>query len=439
VQARILDGASGVWFFVVSSVLVGFAAYIMTPEERVRALATGRAAALRFATMARGGAATEPFGKALLERTRWSFVTPAVGAGCVVVFFSIALGIGTPSGIDGLVAWGGNIGPRTTNGEWHRLLASAFVHPHMFDLIVNLAGLAAFGLIAERLIGPAAFATVLVSAALAASLVSLSLDPLRLSFGASGAVLGMYGMLVAAAGRVFLATRAPLVPWHVGKPLLPVAAVFLLYTFVSPSMAMKADVTAFLVGVACGFVLTKGIHQGKPGAKLSLRVVAASIVVTIACGFMLRGIDDGRLEVAAVTALEERTARQYETEVDRYRNGATSAEQLIRMIETAIVPELQAAQSRIDQLDRVPDEQRSSIDHTHQYLRQRQESWRLRVDGLRQRSFLEARQAGRKLPPSAPRLTPTQLLEKSSVALLHAEGIERNALKDLRAAASILQ
>jgi membrane associated rhomboid family serine protease len=434
-----LESACRVWFFVVSSVLVGFAAYMMTPEERVRALATLRKAAFRFVAMAQGGAPSEPFGKALTERTRWPLVAPAFGLGCVVVSFSIALGIGAPSGAEGLIAWGGNIGPRTTNGEWHRLLASVFVHPHLFDLVMNLAGLAAFGLIAERLIGPAAFATVCVSAALAASLVSLSLDPLRLSFGASGAVLGIYGMLVSAAVRVFLATRAPLVPWHIAKPLVPVAAVFLLYTLAAPSMAAKAELTALLVGVLSGVVLTKGIHQGKPSITLSGRVVAATTVATLAAAFMLRGIDDGRLEVAAVTALEERTARQYETEVDRYRNGSTTAEQLIRMIETAIVPELQAAQSRIDQLDRVPDEQRPSIDHTHQYLRQRTESWRLRVDGLRQRSFLEARQAGRKLPPSAPRLSPTQLLEQSSVALLHAEGIERNALKDLRAAAAILQ
>ena len=360
----------------------------MTPEERVRALAAIRAYAEQFATTARGGAATQPFSKALVERTPWPFVTPAIAAACVLVFLSITLGLGSPSGSEGLIAWGGNIGPLTTNGGWHRLIAATFVHPHLLDLVASLAGLAAFGLIAERLIGSAAFATVCMAAAVVGSLVSLNADPLRLSYGASAAVFGMYGLLLAAACRVFLATRAPLIPWEILKPLAPVAAVFFLYALAAPSMIAKSEFAALLTGIVSGFVLSKGIQQGKPSLKQSGRVVAATVVVAAVSGFMLRGIDDGRSEVAAVTALEERTAKQYETEVDRYRAGGSSADHLIRTIERAIVPELQAAQGRIEQLDRVPDEQRPSIDHTNQYLRLRQESWRLRIDGLRQRALL---------------------------------------------------
>ena len=428
------------WLLIVSAALIGFASYIMTPEERVRALAAIRAYAEQFATTARGGAANQPFGKALVERTPWPFVAPAIAAACVLVFLSITLGLGSPSGSEGLIAWGGNIGPLTTNGGWHRLIAATFVHPHLLDLVASLAGLAAFGLIAERLIGSAAFATVCMAAAVVGSLVSLSADPLRLSYGASAAVFGMYGLMLAAACRVFLATRAPLIPWEILKPLAPVAAVFFLYALAAPSLIAKSELAALLTGIVCGFVLTKGIHQGKPSLKQSGRVVAATVVVAAVSAFMLRGIDDGRSEVAAVTALEERTARQYETEVDRYRAGGSSADHLIRTIERAIVPELQAAQGRIEQLDRVPDEQRPSIDHTNQYLRLRQESWRLRIDGLRQRAILEARQAGRKVPPTPGKpLSTNQLLDKSTTALLSAEGIERNALKDLRAAAAILQ
>ena len=427
------------WFLVVSAVLIGFAGYIMTPEERVRALAALRAYAERFATTARGGSITQPFGKALAERTPWPFVAPVIAAASVLVYLSMTLGLGSPSGTEGLIAWGGNIGPLTTNGGWHRLIAATFVHAHLLDLVVSLAGLAAFGIIAERLIGSAAFATVCVAAAIAASLVSLNADPLRLSTGASGAVFGVYGLLLAAACRVFITTRAPLIPWEVARPLAPVAGVFFLYALVAPSLIFKSELAALLTGVVCGLVLSTGIQQGKPSLRMCGRVSLVTFVLTLAAAILLRGIDDGRPEVAAVTAIEERTARQYEKEVDRYRSGSSSADNLIRTIERTIVPELQAAQQRIEQLDRVPDEQRPSIDHTNHYLRQRQESWRLRVDGLRQRAILEARQTGKKPPAPGKPVSANQLLEKSTTALLSAEGIERNALKDLRAAAAILQ
>jgi membrane associated rhomboid family serine protease len=427
-----------VWFLIISAVLIGFAGYIMTPEERARALVMLRAAVARFCQMALGGPPGDPFGTALAERNRWPVVSFAVGIASILIFLSLTLGIGSPSGTDGLIAWGANIGPLTTNWGWHRLLTTAVVHPHLLDLLVNLAGLAAFGIIAERLIGSLAFAAVCTASVLTASIVSLWLDPLRISTGASGAVLGVYGLLLATAIRVFIKSRDALIPLEVAKPLAPVAIVFMLYSMVAPGMLMKAEGAAFIVGAVLGIVLTKDIAKRTPRLRLIGRVMAATALMAMACAFTLRGIDDGRLEVAAVTAIEERTARKYEADVDRYNEGGVSAEQLIKMIESTIVPELEAAQQRISLLDRVPDEQKESIDYANQYLQLRQESWRLRIDGLRQRSILEGRQKGRNRPGTANNQKPAQLLEASSTALLKAEAAERTAIKDLRAAAAIL-
>jgi rhomboid protease GluP len=432
-----LECRTNVWFLVVSAVLIGFASYIMTPEERARALVMLRAAVARFCQMALGGPAADPFATALAERNRWPIVSFALAGASILIFLSITLGIGSPSGTDGLIAWGANIGPLTTNWQWHRLLTTAVVHPHLLDLLMNLAGLAAFGIIAERLIGSVAFGAVCTASVLTASLVSLYMDPLRVSTGASAAVLGVYGLLLATAVRIFIKSRDALIPWDVAKPLTPVALVFVLYSMVAPGMMMRAEATALVIGVICGIVLTKDIGQRKPPIRLVGRVMATAALVAIVAAFTLAGIDDGRLEVAAVTAIEERTSRKYEADVDRYNEGGLSAEQLIKMIESTIVPELEAAQERISLLDRVPAEQRKSIDYTNQYLQLRQESWRLRIDGLRQRSILEARQKGRNRSASKNQ-KPAQLLEASSAALLKAEAAERTAIKDLRAAAVIL-
>ena len=79
-----------------------------------------------------------------------------------------------PSLTETLVGWGGNVGVRTTNGEWWRLATAMFVHSGMFHLLVNTAALVQLGLILERLVGRLTFAAVYVAAGIFAGLASLA-------------------------------------------------------------------------------------------------------------------------------------------------------------------------------------------------------------------------------------------------------------------------
>jgi rhomboid protease GluP len=421
------------WAIVVLGVLAGVASYMMTPEEKTRALTALRTAAIRLPETIRGGPSTRPFANALAERTRWPFVTPLIGL-AFIVYYVFALG---SSSDQTLIALGANIGPKTTNGGWHRLLMATFVHASFFSLLASLAGLAAVGIIAERLVGSFAFAAVFVSAALAASFVSLAIDPLGLSAGATGALLGVFGLMLGAAGRVFLVTRTPLMPFESAKPLAPLAGFFLLHALAAARMPFKAELASLVTGIIAGFVLSGGLKEGKPPVKRVGRVLATAGAIALVCAVLLRGLDDGRPEIASIAELEKRIAGEYDAQIGRYRAGNSSGEQLIRMIQQTFVPELQAAQDRLEQLDRVPNDQRTSLDRANEYLHQRQESWRLRVDGLRHRAVLEARQSGRNRPVSDTR-RPSQLLESSAAALRDAETAERNALAALNQATEIL-
>ena len=72
-----------------------------------------------------------------------------------------------------------------------------FVHTGTFQLLVNCAALVQLGLILERLVGHVTFAAVYVAAGVLASIVSLSDYPMAISSGASGAIFGLYGLLLA--------------------------------------------------------------------------------------------------------------------------------------------------------------------------------------------------------------------------------------------------
>ena len=180
---------------VVILVLGGYALYTMSPEERTRLKERLVETAWRARDeAARRHAEPEPFRDALRERTPWPLVMPVLVALNVLVFLAMGWGSGEP---ETLVSWGASFGPRTTNGEWWRLVASMFVHTGTFQLLVNGAALVQLGLILERLVGHVTFAAVYLAAGLLASIVSLSDYPMGISSGASGAIFGLYGLLLA--------------------------------------------------------------------------------------------------------------------------------------------------------------------------------------------------------------------------------------------------
>lgn len=386
-------------------VLGGYALYTMSPEERTRLmerLVTTARHARKEAERRR--AEPEPFRDALRERTPWPLVMPVLVAVNVVVFLMIGWS-GTPAGgPESLVSWGASFGPRTTNGEWWRLAASMFVHTGLLQLIVNCAALVQLGFILERLVGHITFGAVYIAAGVLASLVSLSDYPMAVSAGASGAIFGLYGLLLTSSAwtalhrlpvkrvepqPVSLGTfgfrelpQADAVPaagsdseepgsllpgvamtLTAAKRLAPVAVLFLLYNMVSGSLGGGAELAGFAAGFICGVVLTSGVSASTPPVPRVAITMAVTVAVAVASAVPLRGVADVRPEITRVLAVEEQTATAYQVAVKQFQLGTVTPEALAQMIEQKITPELHAMQARLKTLGRVPPE--------HQAIRKR--------------------------------------------------------------------
>src|SRR4029450_13183513 len=106
----------------------------MKPEERTRFI-QGVVAAVRRALeeTARQRRALEPFRAALRARTSWVSGRPGVVALNVTLFVFMLFGTGALTDPATLIAWGGNFGPRTTNGEWWRLAPTMFAQAAMLN------------------------------------------------------------------------------------------------------------------------------------------------------------------------------------------------------------------------------------------------------------------------------------------------------------------
>ena len=97
-----------------------------------------------------------------------------------------------------LVRWGGNVGALTISGEWWRLLTNIFIHGGIIHIAFNMWCLWNLGQLAESLYGRWTYATIYLICGLGASLCSAGWHPYVPSVGASGAIFGLAGALIAA-------------------------------------------------------------------------------------------------------------------------------------------------------------------------------------------------------------------------------------------------
>jgi membrane associated rhomboid family serine protease len=369
---------------IVFLLLVGGVAYRATTEaERRRLLERAVRRVSRWHTASR---LSDPhilsFWTLLRERTPFAPVTPLLVGLNVLVFVLMHLGHGAAGAPETLISWGASVGPRTTNGEWWRLATMMFVHGSVLHLLVNLLGLLAVGLLLERLVGPAALAAVYGAAGLSASAFGVVVSPTAVSVGASGAILGIYGLMLAfAIGGVFDSSR-PKVPCTLVTYFAPPAAVFILYSLHSSAISLRPELTAFVVGCISGLFLTRGIEERPAPAIRTAPVLIGAMVMVVVTVRPLIGMNDMRPEIQKLAEAEQQMTVRYQAAIEQFSGGRLTVRQLAAVIDRDIMPELQASRARVASLAHVPDEQKPLLTTAQTYLQLRDESWRLRSKAL---------------------------------------------------------
>ena len=116
----------------------------------------------------------------------------------VAVFIAMVLaskGIDFPGAI--LEHFGANFGPDTLSGQWWRLVTYMFLHGGVMHILFNMWCLWDLGALCESLYGRWTFGAIYLTTGIAAGLASVGWNPLVLSVGASGAIFGLAGALIA--------------------------------------------------------------------------------------------------------------------------------------------------------------------------------------------------------------------------------------------------
>ena len=134
----------------------------------------------------------------VLIPTKNYLITPILLLLNILLFFSMyfsGVPFFSPTTLQ-IIEWGGNYGPLTTEGNWWRLLTSVFIHIGFIHLIANCYALAYVGLFLESHLKRLGFLSLYLFCGILASLGSLYWNDDLVSAGASGAIFGMYGILL---------------------------------------------------------------------------------------------------------------------------------------------------------------------------------------------------------------------------------------------------
>lgn len=241
----------------------------------------------------------ERFLDLLRARAPGAPVTRAVVALNLALFAVMAVSTGAlwqiPSAV--LIAWGGNDGHLTLSGQGWRLLSSVFLHGGLIHVALNMLALYQSGQLVERLFGSGRFALVYLVSGTLASLASVWWRQDVVSIGASGAIFGVFGALLA-----YLAVRRRDLPVQVHGSMRRMTLSFVGYSlvlgFAIPGVDNAAHVGGLCAGLAIGGILSAAGRSPLPAA-------AGALALALLGAWVWHGIDREQLPSPAVQRFAE--------------------------------------------------------------------------------------------------------------------------------------
>ena len=185
-----------------------------------------------------------------------------------------------------LLEWGGNLSSVTLNGQPWRLLTSTFLHGGIIHLLLNMYALIQVGALLETHFGKHRYAIVYFVTGIFASIASTAFSVNVVSVGASGAIFGLYGLLLA-----LLITKSLQINADERKALISSTIFFIgynvVYGFTNAGIDNAAHIGGLLSGFIVGFLYYPFIHKQMKSPALSILLVVAAITAAWAAPLLI--------------------------------------------------------------------------------------------------------------------------------------------------------
>jgi len=137
------------------------------------------------------------------------------------------------------------------NYEYWRFISSIFLHGSLSHLLYNIFALALFGLIAERLIGSKRFLIVFFVSGVIANIISVNFY--NLSLGASGAIMGVIGVVTIIKPFMMVWAFGLILPMFIAAILWIIGDI--LGIFMPSNVGNIAHLSGIGIGILIGLIL----------------------------------------------------------------------------------------------------------------------------------------------------------------------------------------
>jgi len=232
----------------------------------------------------------------------------------VMVFIAMVAASGPSLDFTGLVMvhFGANYGPYTLSGDWWRLLTYMFLHGGLMHIAFNMWCLWDLGALCESLYGRWTFGAVYLLTGVAGGMASVAWNPAVLSVGASGAIFGLAGALVAS--------------FYLGEFSMPKIAiqgtlrsllVFIGFNVLFGSFFPGIDNACHAGGLISGLILGALIARIAPEHDKPLRRVGVLLFMVLIVGGSALGVQRWRGGAMLYGRSSREAAMESEQSVDR--------------------------------------------------------------------------------------------------------------------------
>lgn len=273
---------------------------------------------------------------------------------------------------DALVAVGGNLPTLTLHGEPWRLVTAMFLHGGLLHLAMNMLCLWGGGRTTEFLLGRRSMLAIYLSAGLVGGIVSAARGTMIVSVGASGAIFGLFGAILA----YLIVHRDVLDPTVRAKQMKSMTSFVGLNLLLGLGVS-GIDLAAHVGGFVAGFVMVFGADRGldlrdRAGA-LRRRFPRVMLATALAVGVVVAGLvlvpkppagyithDEGQ----AVAALDVRFKRFAASETDllarqddlqkQAEAGKVTDQELGRVIDEELLPQWRSLHHDLDSVPGLP-------------------------------------------------------------------------------------
>lgn len=202
-----------------------------------------------------------------------------------------------------ITLWGGNVKEFVAAGEWWRLVTNLFVHVGVQFLMVSLIGLYFIGIMVETVLGKVKFLIGYLTTGALASLASIYFAANGVTAGASGAIAGLYGILIAFATTGYVNKKFNKI-WFLG---VMAYLVFAIWFGVNNGIDNTSNLGGLIAGIIIGYLFylfhfRKNLARSG-GIRISIEVVLITALLIFL--YIRSGKDDSLRFEKAVMKLNQ--------------------------------------------------------------------------------------------------------------------------------------